>query len=107
MQKDNNQPDVHPTEFAILLLKALLDEPKQLKRAREFFLDHFAIATDHDFFNDRDYRMEYANHLENLRNLAHPNTYFKGYEVKEAIEDAMKVLELHATTVISEEVKHD
>lgn len=93
MQKSNNEPALHRSEFPILLLKALQDDHEQIADARDFFKEHFLLTTDHELYDDDEYRTQYATHLMELGNLAHPNTYFKQRDIIMAIDEAIDYLQ--------------
>jgi len=93
MRKPNNEPALHRSEFPILLLKALDDDHEQISKACDFFREHFTLTTDHEVYDDDEYRTQFVSHLEQLGNLAYPNRLFKEVDIIMSIDEAIEALQ--------------
>lgn len=81
------------TNTLVSLLNQLATEPNQVAVMADFFSEAFVSLTDHDLFNDTDYRKQWSLLLYQLRQLANctePQEQFT-LELNKAIKQAASI----------------
>lgn len=93
--QDENQPeqDQKLLNFAPLFLDALQhNDIGRFKEAHEFFKEAFVLLTDHDMFEDIDYRLKWTGYLSFFENISTPLEGYTPREIETAIKTAILTL---------------
>lgn len=106
MSKENQKPsltdEVPANEFAVTLLKKLQwIEPKRLLEVRFFFSQAFLLHTEDDIFEEREYRVEWANNVNYIHELCCCVEKYTAEQIDNAIDHSIAILKKE------KEVRHD
>ncbi|WP_339836415.1 hypothetical protein [uncultured Flavobacterium sp.] len=96
MQKDNNieeNQDKKLFSFTPNLLTNIQSfDAKRLNEISLFFSTAFRELTNHELFNDEDYRLEWADNICILESMAIPYKDYSNQEMETAIKTTMIIL---------------